>query len=106
MALWVLVNTILLLVPHFDPYPFIFLNLAMSAEAAFATPIILMSGKVQEAYNQRQQQHLDQVLAGITQLQMTTDQHIQDSAADQKCILTEIAALVRIAVPPTSESDV
>ena len=26
-----------------DPYPFILLNLAMSAEAAFATPLLLMS---------------------------------------------------------------
>ena len=26
-----------------DPYPFILMNLAMSAEAAFATPLLLMS---------------------------------------------------------------
>ncbi len=28
---------------RFDEYPFVFLNLFMSAEAAFATPLILMS---------------------------------------------------------------
>src|SRR6187397_3078883 len=28
---------------RFDVYPFVFLNLFMSAEAAFATPLILMS---------------------------------------------------------------
>jgi uncharacterized membrane protein len=28
---------------HFDPYPFIAMNLFMSAEAAFATPLLLMS---------------------------------------------------------------
>jgi uncharacterized membrane protein len=28
---------------HFDGYPFILLNLAMSAQAAFATPLIMMS---------------------------------------------------------------
>ena len=32
-----------------DPYPFILLNLAMSAEAAFATPLLLMSNNRQAA---------------------------------------------------------
>jgi len=44
MAVWVLVNTLALFgVIRFDEYPFVFLNLFMSAEAAFATPLILMS---------------------------------------------------------------
>ena len=44
MAVWVLVNTLALFgVLRFDEYPFVFLNLFMSAEAAFATPLILMS---------------------------------------------------------------
>jgi uncharacterized membrane protein len=42
MALWFIANTIEFFI-HFDPYPFIFLNLAMSAEAAFSAPIIMMS---------------------------------------------------------------
>jgi uncharacterized membrane protein len=32
---------------HFDPYPFILLNLFFSTEAAYATPLILMAGKRQ-----------------------------------------------------------
>jgi CRP/FNR family cyclic AMP-dependent transcriptional regulator len=28
---------------HFDPYPFIFMNLALSCQAAFAAPVIMMS---------------------------------------------------------------
>jgi uncharacterized membrane protein len=44
MAVWILVNTLALFgVVRFDEYPFVFLNLFMSAEAAFATPLILMS---------------------------------------------------------------
>ena len=44
MALWILVNTLALFgFVRFDMYPFVFLNLFMSAEAAFATPLILMS---------------------------------------------------------------
>lgn len=44
MACWVVVNTLALFhVFRFDIYPFVFLNLAMSAEAAFSAPIIMMS---------------------------------------------------------------
>src|SRR5260370_35594376 len=44
MAVWIVVNTLALFgFLRFDEYPFVFLNLFMSAEAAFATPLILMS---------------------------------------------------------------
>ena len=44
MAAWIVVNTLALFgFMRFDEYPFVFLNLFMSAEAAFATPLILMS---------------------------------------------------------------
>jgi uncharacterized membrane protein len=44
MALWILVNTLALFgFVRFDMYPFVFLNLFMSAEAALATLLILMS---------------------------------------------------------------
>lgn len=44
MACWVIINTLALFhVFRFDVYPFVFLNLAMSAEAAFSAPIIMMS---------------------------------------------------------------
>lgn len=42
MVIWFAVNAIAWAV-SWDPYPFILLNLAMSAEAAFATPLLLMS---------------------------------------------------------------
>jgi uncharacterized membrane protein len=43
-VVWVIVNTLWLLRAYeFDPYPFILFNLFMSAEAAYASPLILMS---------------------------------------------------------------
>ena len=39
---WVAGNLALLF--HFDPYPFIFLNLAFSTQAAYAAPLILLAG--------------------------------------------------------------
>lgn len=41
VAMWVGGNIFLLF--HFDPYPFIFLNLAFSTQAAYAAPLILLA---------------------------------------------------------------
>ena len=41
VALWVAGNVYLLF--NFDPYPFIFLNLAFSTQAAYAAPLILLA---------------------------------------------------------------
>lgn len=42
---------------HWDPFPFVFLNLFMSAEAAYATPIILMSQNRQAEHDRLQAEH-------------------------------------------------
>jgi uncharacterized membrane protein len=42
LAFWVIANVIHVIKP-WDPYPFILLNLALSFQAAYASPIIMMS---------------------------------------------------------------
>jgi uncharacterized membrane protein len=42
VAIWLVGNIVLLF--HFDPYPFILLNLAFSTQAAYAAPLILLAG--------------------------------------------------------------
>jgi uncharacterized membrane protein len=42
LALWIFLN-VAAWVQHWDPYPFILLNLALSFQAAYATPFILIS---------------------------------------------------------------
>lgn len=42
LAVWIAMN-IAAWIRHWDPYPFILLNLALSFQAAYAAPIILMS---------------------------------------------------------------
>lgn len=42
VGLWIAGNIALLV--HFDPYPFILLNLAFSTQAAYAAPLILLAG--------------------------------------------------------------
>ena len=45
VLVWVVGNIVLLF--HFDPYPFILLNLAFSTQAAYAAPLILLAGNRQ-----------------------------------------------------------
>ena len=42
VAIWVIGNTYMIF--HFDLYPFVFLNLAFSTQAAYAAPLILLAG--------------------------------------------------------------
>ncbi|MDA3815495.1 MAG: DUF1003 domain-containing protein [Patescibacteria group bacterium] len=42
LIIWITMN-VLAWSNHWDPYPFIFLNLALSFQAAYTAPIILMS---------------------------------------------------------------
>ena len=42
VLIWIVGNVVLLF--HFDPFPFILLNLAFSTQAAYAAPLILLAG--------------------------------------------------------------
>jgi uncharacterized membrane protein len=46
---WIAMNSIILIYKPFDPYPYIFLNLVLSALAAIQAPVIIMSQNRQEA---------------------------------------------------------
>ena len=56
LALWMALNTVAWL-HHWDPYPFIFLNLVLSFQGAFAAPIILMSQNRQEERDRIEEQY-------------------------------------------------
>jgi uncharacterized membrane protein len=55
VAAWVLGNIYLLF--HFDPYPFIFLNLAFSTQAAYAAPLILLASNRSSARDRLTLEH-------------------------------------------------
>jgi uncharacterized membrane protein len=55
VALWVFGNIYLLF--HFDPYPFIFLNLAFSTQAAYAAPLILLASNRSSARDRMTLEH-------------------------------------------------
>jgi uncharacterized membrane protein len=64
VLVWIALNS-LALVSHWDPYPFILLNLAFSTQAAYAAPLILLA-QTRQADRDRhadevQERHRDEV---------------------------------------------
>ncbi len=57
LVAWVTLN-VAAWIMHWDPYPFILLNLALSFQAAYAAPIIMMSQN-RQAEKDRIEAHLD-----------------------------------------------
>lgn len=56
LLLWVLLNGVAF-VKHWDPYPFILLNLVLSFQAAYAAPIIMMSQNRQATIDRQEAKH-------------------------------------------------
>jgi uncharacterized membrane protein len=55
VVIWLAGNVYLLF--HFDPYPFILLNLAFSTQAAYAAPLILLAGNRQSTRDRMTLEH-------------------------------------------------
>jgi uncharacterized membrane protein len=60
LAIWIALN-ITAYVEHWDPYPFILLNLALSFQAAYTAPIIMMSQNRQSEIDRQAAEHDYQV---------------------------------------------
>ncbi|MES2431500.1 MAG: DUF1003 domain-containing protein [Bacteroidota bacterium] len=56
VLIWMALNVVGF-IQHWDPYPFILLNLIFSTQAAYAAPIIMMSQNRQGARDRIQAQH-------------------------------------------------
>lgn len=56
LTIWVVLNLVAYM-QHWDPYPFILLNLVLSFQAAYASPIIMMSQNRQGERDRIQAQH-------------------------------------------------
>jgi len=56
LVFWIAINSINLLRPTPDPYPYILLNLILSCLAAIQAPIIIMSQNRQEVKDRKRQE--------------------------------------------------
>jgi uncharacterized membrane protein len=61
MFVWIVINALVFVIKPFDPYPFIFLNLVLSALAAIQAPIIIMSQNRQDTRDRLYAEHDYQV---------------------------------------------
>ena len=57
LTIWVIINSAVLLLKPFDPYPFILLNLILSCLAAIQAPVIMMSQNRQETKDRARSEH-------------------------------------------------
>ncbi len=69
VILWVAFNS-LALISHWDPYPFILLNLAFSTQAAYAAPLILLA---QTRQTERDKAHGEKLDKRHTELEETAN---------------------------------
>jgi uncharacterized membrane protein len=69
VAAWIAFNAVAL-IGHWDPYPFILLNLLFSTQAAYAAPLILLA---QTRQADRDKQHGDMIEKKHTRLEETAD---------------------------------
>lgn len=56
VTVWIVLNLVAWF-EHFDPYPFILLNLAFSTQAAYAAPLILLAQNRQEDHDRLRAEH-------------------------------------------------
>jgi uncharacterized membrane protein len=105
---WIVLNTVGA-IKHWDPYPFILLNLAFSTQAAYAAPLILLAQNRQDdrdranidrdrevaARTQADTEFLARELAAVrlALADMVTAQDLEDS-------LSRLAKLVAVQPPP------
>ena len=57
IAVWIVINSVALILKPFDPYPYILLNLVLSCLAAIQAPVIMMSQNRREAKDRLRAEH-------------------------------------------------
>ncbi len=60
IAVWVTLN-VLMVINHWDPYPFILLNLMFTIQAAYTGPVLLLSGNRQAQKDRLRLEHTAEV---------------------------------------------
>jgi uncharacterized membrane protein len=56
LTIWIVLN-VMAIIGHWDPYPFILLNLILSFQAAYTAPVIMMSQNRQYEIDRRHAEH-------------------------------------------------
>lgn len=81
LCIWMIIN-VLWFFYHFDPYPFIAMNLLLSAQAAYATPLIMMSQNRQAAKDRLTADHDYQINLKAEEETRQLIQHLYEQDAE------------------------
>jgi uncharacterized membrane protein len=92
IVVWITFNVVAV-VRHWDPYPFILLNLLFSTQAAYAAPLILLSQNKQEdrdhaaaAVERREVDDVDAMTIEQMQILREMRQHVADHAEELRLL--------------------
>jgi uncharacterized membrane protein len=77
VIVWIIINTVGI-IHHWDPYPFILLNLAFSTQAAYAAPLILLA---QNRQDERDRANIDRDRQVAARTQADTEYLARELAA-------------------------
>jgi len=89
LTIWIILNLIAWL-NHWDPYPFILMNLVLSLQAAYAAPIIMMSQN-RQAIRDRLESHNDYAINKKSEIEIKA---LLEHSALQNEALQEIHRLL------------
>jgi uncharacterized membrane protein len=104
VLVWIALN-VLLLIHHWDPYPFILLNLMFSTQAAYASPFILLASTRQADRDKAQSEADARHREEVASRQEAMLQQNTDLTVELRDLVTQDAALTRTVAAQTAQLD-
>jgi uncharacterized membrane protein len=91
---WIVLNAVAI-VSHWDPYPFILLNLAFSTQAAYAAPLILLAQTRQADRDKISEEEAEAHREKLIARNERSEKALRDATAELRALLLENTELTR-----------
>jgi uncharacterized membrane protein len=104
LAVWIVVNVAAWL-NHWDPYPFVLLNLALAFQSAYAAPILMISQNRQAKLSERRN-HLDLQINMLAEQETTEILRLLRLLCEQSGIRLDKGDSVRALIEETKHAEI
>jgi uncharacterized membrane protein len=94
VVIWIALNSVALM-RHWDPYPFILLNLAFSTQAAYAAPLILLAQTRQAERDRMQSEQLERHREDVAAIATRREEALERLTNELRASLEANTALTR-----------
>ncbi len=94
VVIWLVLNSVAL-VRHWDPYPFILLNLAFSTQAAYAAPLILLAQTRQAERDALEAEKLEEHRQHALEESLRREDEIEKLTSELRALLETNTQLTR-----------